>query len=351
MQHATTRRGRAVGRADGGDRVLVIVYVDAPGRRSSSDGHAATSVRAAPTPVAAQAGRRAVGCAGTPGHLSSAPRAALPVHADRRRRAVLVQQRRRAGSTTRWSGFTLRRTGRTRATSPGMCDSLQISLEDRRCSPRVVATVLGTMAAFALVRHRFRGRSLANLLIFLPMATPEVVLGSSLLTLFLNHAACQLGLSDHLHRARDVLHQLRRRDREGAARRASTRGSSRRRWTSTPTRAQTFWRVTFPLVLPGIVSAALLASRCRFDDFIITNFNAGSTVTFPMFVWGATSAASRAGQRDRQPDLLPRARVHRDRPDRPGPLREKAHLSQTATESRRDARPECRRSKQSATRT
>jgi spermidine/putrescine transport system permease protein len=50
---------------------------------------------------------------------------------------------------------------------------------------------------------------------------------------------------------------------------------------------QTFWRVTFPLVIPGIVSAALLSFALSFDDFIITNLNSGQTVTFPMFVWGA----------------------------------------------------------------
>ena len=50
---------------------------------------------------------------------------------------------------------------------------------------------------------------------------------------------------------------------------------------------QTFRRVTFPLVFPGILAAALLAFSLSFDDFIITNFNSGNTVTFPMFVWGA----------------------------------------------------------------
>ena len=50
---------------------------------------------------------------------------------------------------------------------------------------------------------------------------------------------------------------------------------------------QTFWRVTFPLVFPGILAAALLSFSLSFDDFIITNLNAGQAVTFPMFVWGA----------------------------------------------------------------
>jgi spermidine/putrescine transport system permease protein len=50
---------------------------------------------------------------------------------------------------------------------------------------------------------------------------------------------------------------------------------------------QTFWRITFPLVFPGIMAAALLSFSLSFDDFIVTNFNHGNTVTFPMYVWGA----------------------------------------------------------------
>ncbi len=52
------------------------------------------------------------------------------------------------------------------------------------------------------------------------------------------------------------------------------------------TELQTFWRVTFPLVFPGILAAALLSFSLSFDDFIITNLNAGHHVTFPMYVWG-----------------------------------------------------------------
>ena len=50
---------------------------------------------------------------------------------------------------------------------------------------------------------------------------------------------------------------------------------------------QTFWRVTFPLILPGIAAAGLLAFSLSIDDFVITNFTAGRTTTFPMFVWGS----------------------------------------------------------------
>ena len=70
------------------------------------------------------------------------------------------------------------------------------------------------------------------------------------------------------------------------------------------TPAQTFWRVTFPLVFPGILAAALLSFSLSFDDFIITNLNAGQTTTFPMYVWGVRAARrADAGQRDRHGDV------------------------------------------------
>jgi spermidine/putrescine transport system permease protein len=150
-----------------------------------------------------------------------------------------------------------------------------------------IATVIGTMAAFGIVRHKFAGRGIANLVIFLPMASPEIVMGSSLLALFvatgygghlgfitiviahvmfclsfviITVKARLTGLDDNLEQAAMDLYANER---------------------------ETFWRVTFPLVLPGIVSAALLSFSLSFDDFIITNLNAGQKVTFPMFVYGA----------------------------------------------------------------
>jgi spermidine/putrescine transport system permease protein len=170
--------------------------------------------------------------------------------------------------------------------APGMGDSVWLSIKIALLAT-VVATILGTLAAFALVRHRFVGRSAANLIIFLPMASPEIVMGSSLLALFVSAGfggqlgfwtiliahimfclsfvivtvkARLSGLDDNLEQAAMDLYA---------------------------TEAQTFWRVTFPLVLPGIVGAALLSFSLSFDDFIITNLNAGQEVTFPMFVWGA----------------------------------------------------------------
>jgi len=153
----------------------------------------------------------------------------------------------------------------------------------------LVATILGTMAAFGLARHRFRGRSVANLLIFLPMATPEVVAGSSLLTLFINIgvplgqltifiAHVMFCISFVIVTVKSRLAGMDPRLEQAAMDLYANR-------------FQTFSRVTLPLVLPGIISAALLSFSLSFDDFIITNFNAGSTVTFPMFVWGAYQRA------------------------------------------------------------
>ncbi|HEX2177169.1 MAG TPA: ABC transporter permease [Nocardioidaceae bacterium] len=149
------------------------------------------------------------------------------------------------------------------------------------------ATVLGTLMAFALVRHRFRGRSTTNVLIFLPMATPEVVMGSSLLALFTaGGLAGQLGfwsiLVAHIMFCLSfvvVTVKARLQGMESSLEQAAM-DLYANEW-------QAFWRVTFPLVFPGILAAALLSFSLSFDDFIITNFNHGNTITFPMYVWGS----------------------------------------------------------------
>jgi spermidine/putrescine transport system permease protein len=169
--------------------------------------------------------------------------------------------------------------------TPGICDSLGLSLKIG-LTATIVATVLGTMVAFAIGRNRFRGRSSVNLLIFLPMATPEVVMGSSLLTLFIAMgiapgtptiliAHILFCLSFVVVTVKARIASLDPRLEEAAA-----------DLFATPTQA--FMRVTLPLVAPGIAAGALLAFSLSFDDYIITNFNASpSSVTFPMFVWGA----------------------------------------------------------------
>jgi spermidine/putrescine transport system permease protein len=149
----------------------------------------------------------------------------------------------------------------------------------------LVATVLGTLMAFALVRHRFRGRTLINLLVFLPMATPELVMGTSLLALFVA-GGVPLGFWTVL-----IAHVMFCVSFVVVTVKARLAGMDSRLEEAAmdlyANEWQTFRRITLPLVLPGIVAAALLAFSLSFDDFIITNFNSGTTVTFPMYVWGA----------------------------------------------------------------
>jgi spermidine/putrescine transport system permease protein len=170
--------------------------------------------------------------------------------------------------------------------APGVCESLVTSLKVGGIAT-LVATALGTMLAFALVRHRFRGRTTSNVLVFIPMATPEIVLGASLLTIFVqgfSRVGLRLGfwtiviahvmfcISFVVVTVKARLLSLDPRLEEAAQDLYAGPGS-------------TFWRVTFPLVLPGIVAAALLAFSLSFDDFIITSFVSGNETTFPKFVY------------------------------------------------------------------
>jgi spermidine/putrescine transport system permease protein len=171
--------------------------------------------------------------------------------------------------------------------APGMCTSLGLSLRIGVLAT-IGATVLGTLVAFALARHRFRGRAATNLLIFLPMATPEVVMGSSLLTLFVG-IGLPLGAVTIL-----IAHIMFCLSFVVVTVKARIAGLDPRLEQAAmdlyANERQTFLRVTLPLVAPGIAAAALLSFSLSFDDYIITNFNASSTsVTFPMFIWGAST--------------------------------------------------------------
>ncbi|MEO7146619.1 MAG: ABC transporter permease [Terrimesophilobacter sp.] len=147
----------------------------------------------------------------------------------------------------------------------------------------VFATILGTMIAIALVRYRFRFRSAISLLLFLPMATPEVVLGAGLAAEFLS-AGVQKGMATIIiaHTMFCVSFVV-----VTVKARVSTLDpaleEAGRDLYGSP--SQVFWRITFPLLLPGIIAAALLCFALSFDDFIITNFNSGTTDTFPKYVW------------------------------------------------------------------
>ena len=184
-----------------------------------------------------------------------------------------------------FDGFTLNNWTDPCAPS-GMCHSVLVSLQIGFLAT-LGATLLGTLIAFALVRHRFYGRAATSLLIFLPMATPEVVMGSSLLALFTSAGLSgSLGfwsiLVAHIMFCLSfvvVTVKARLAGLDSSLEQAAMDLYSNE-W-------QTFWRISFPLVFPGILAAALLSFSLSFDDFIVTNFNHGNTITFPMFVWGA----------------------------------------------------------------
>ena len=148
----------------------------------------------------------------------------------------------------------------------------------------LISTVIGTAMAIALVRHAFRGRRAANLLIIIPMATPEVVIGASLLSMFIFYslalgfttlliAHVMFSISFVVVVVRSRLIGFDRHLEEAAA----DLGASP---------ATTFRTVTLPLLAPAIVAAGMLAFALSIDDFVISNFNSGATVTFPLYVYG-----------------------------------------------------------------
>ncbi len=168
----------------------------------------------------------------------------------------------------------------------GLCESVVLSVQIALLAT-LFATLLGTLMAFALVRHRFRGRAATNVMTFLPMASPEIVMGSSLLALFVSSGfAGALGFYTIL-----VAHILFCLSFVVVTVKARLAGLDPRLEQAAmdlyANEGQTFRKVTFPLVFPGILAAALLSFSLSFDDFIITNLNAGQEVTFPMYVWGA----------------------------------------------------------------
>jgi spermidine/putrescine transport system permease protein len=160
----------------------------------------------------------------------------------------------------------------------GVQDALKTSIE------------IALLSTLMLVRYEFKGRSPVNFFIFIPLATPEVVLGAALLSQFLNWGAPALGfvtiliahvmfnLSFVVITVRSRLIGFDRSLEEAAQDLGATP------W-------ETFRLVTLPLIMPGVLSAALLAFALSIDDFVITNFNSGSTITFPLFIWGAARVA------------------------------------------------------------
>ena len=174
---------------------------------------------------------------------------------------------------------------------PGIQSAIELSLEIAVLAS-LAATALGTLMALALVRYGFRGRGTTNFIVFLPLATPEIVLGASLLTLFLNFSSVfQLGdvtifiahvmfcVSFAVVTVKARLVSFDRHLEEAAM------DLGANEWT-------TFRKVTLPLIAPAVLASLLLCFAISVDDFVVTYFVAGSQVTFPIFVWGAARVAT-----------------------------------------------------------
>jgi spermidine/putrescine transport system permease protein len=187
-----------------------------------------------------------------------------------------------------WDGFTWSNWTHPFAV-PGISSAIRLSIEIAVLSA-LFSTAIGTLMAVAVARYKFRGRGLINVLIFIPLTTPEIVMGSSLLTLFLNQniatgfttiliAHIMFNISYCVVTVKARLAGFDRHLEEAAMDLGATE------WT-------TFWKVTLPLIAPGVLAAGLLAFALSIDDFVITYFNSGSTVTFPLFVWGSARVST-----------------------------------------------------------
>jgi spermidine/putrescine transport system permease protein len=167
---------------------------------------------------------------------------------------------------------------------PDLNDSLLTSFQLAALST-AASTAIGTLMAIALVRHHFFGRRSANLLIVLPMATPEIVIGASLLSMFLIYSV-PLGFTSlliaHIMFSISFVVVVVRSRLIGFDRSIEDAAAD---LGATP--VETFRYVTLPLLAPGILAAALLAFALSVDDFIVSDFNKGTTETFPLYVFGA----------------------------------------------------------------
>jgi spermidine/putrescine transport system permease protein len=168
---------------------------------------------------------------------------------------------------------------------PGIESAIVLSLEIALLAS-LVATALGAMIALALVRYGFRGRGATNLLIFLPLSTPEIVLGASLLTLFLHFTFVTFGFWTIL-----IAHVMFCISFAVVTIKARLVGFDRHLEEAAmdlgANEWKTFQKVTLPLIAPAILAAYLLCFAISVDDFVVTYFNAGSSVTFPIYVWGS----------------------------------------------------------------
>jgi len=183
-----------------------------------------------------------------------------------------------------WQGFTLEH-WKHPFSNPDLAQAMENSLLIALIAT-AIATALGTFMAMALVRYGFRGRGVVDFFVFLPLSTPEVVIGAALLALFLtmavNTGLATIVIAHVMFTVSYVVVTVKARL-EGMDRHieeaAMDLGATE--WT-------TFRKITLPMIAPGVAAAALLAAAISIDDYVITSFNAGQTVTFPLFIFGAT---------------------------------------------------------------
>jgi spermidine/putrescine transport system permease protein len=183
-----------------------------------------------------------------------------------------------------WQGFTLRHWEHPFA-DPDLANALKTSLEIAVIAT-FIAVALGTFMAMALVRYRFRGRSTVDFFVFLPLSSPEVVLGAALLAMFLtlniNTGFITVVIAHVMFTISYVVVTVKARL-EGMDRHIEEASMD-----LGATEWVTFRKVTLPMIAPGVAAAAMLAAAISFDDYVITSFNAGQTQTFPLFIFGAT---------------------------------------------------------------
>jgi len=183
-----------------------------------------------------------------------------------------------------WHGFTLNNWIHWDAV-PGIRGAIQLSLEIALLAS-FAATAVGTLIALSLVRYQFRGRATTNILIFLPLSAPEIVLGASLLTLFLNMSFVTFGFWTIL-----IAHIMFCISFAVVTVKARLIGFDRHLEEAAmdlgANELTTFTKVTLPLIAPAILASLALCFAISIDDFVVTYFNAGNQITFPLFVWGA----------------------------------------------------------------
>jgi spermidine/putrescine transport system permease protein len=183
----------------------------------------------------------------------------------------------------RWLGFTARWYPKV-FDKPDLTAALKNSLVVATVST-VIATIMGTLIALALVRYRFRGRAGTDFVLFMNISAPEIVLGASLLSMFISFGVPRgmvtIVVAHVMFNIAYVTVTVRARllgfDR---ALEEAAQDLGAGPWT-------TFTKVTLPLIFPGVLAGALLAFALSIDDFVITNFNAGTVQTFPLWVYGA----------------------------------------------------------------